>query len=294
LGGWVLAPPKVNPAIGPVGKALILAGAKDTFLILDGEWWRFISPSFLHAGIIHILLNMLALLFLLYEMEPIHGWKPLLAIFVMSGVFSTGCSALFLPVEIMVGSSGAIFGLMGAQLSDLIQNWTVFYHPYKHLLFISVVTGLNLLLGFMPFLDNFAHVGGTIMGILCGLVLLNQEKVDRLGFHRPNRCYRIVAACVSVVLIILFFVTIFALLYGRKSPNDFCPSCENMSCVTFPPRSKNPWWDCSTCSKAGFSVTTFQNGTFILQCPLGKKTSVGYSPPQFPKTFFLDFCKSQC
>ena len=78
--------------------------------VWEQEWWRLISPSFLHAGIIHLAINMAALQHLMHEMEPVHGWKPLLVIYVVSGVFSTGCSALFLPHQIMVGSSGAIFG----------------------------------------------------------------------------------------------------------------------------------------------------------------------------------------
>jgi len=296
LANWTFAPPKLNPAIGPPSSALLRAGAKNTALILEGEWWRLIAPSFLHAGIIHLLFNMGGLLNLLYEMEPVHGWKPLLFIYVFAGVFSTGCSALFLPSQIMVGSSGAIFGLMGAQLSDVIHNWGVFYQPARKLMFLCTMTTINLMLGLMPFLDNFAHVSGTLMGILCGLILLNQKKVDRLGFHRPKRCYQIMASSFSVAMAIIFFVTIFALLFGRSNPYNFCPACLKMACVTFPPKAQSPWWDCSTCARVGFSVIEYVNGTFILECPFESNQIIGFSVPgsDQAQSFFLEYCKSKC
>jgi len=65
LNGWKVEPLSVNPMIGPSAETLILMGAKDTTLIVnEQQWYRLFTPMFLHAGVIHYLLNMLALWFI--------------------------------------------------------------------------------------------------------------------------------------------------------------------------------------------------------------------------------------
>lgn len=71
-GDWKFAPFSENPMIGPHPEALIRAGAKLTSKIEDGEWWRLFSPLILHAGLIHLGVNMIAWIKLARDLEPLY------------------------------------------------------------------------------------------------------------------------------------------------------------------------------------------------------------------------------
>jgi membrane associated rhomboid family serine protease len=95
-------------------------GAKQTSLIvIHGEWYRLFSPMFLHAGVIHYVLNMIALWFIGKAVEQCHGSMAAAILFIIPAVGGTILSALFLPEYISVGASGGIFGLIGACVADI-------------------------------------------------------------------------------------------------------------------------------------------------------------------------------
>src|SRR5690606_36651475 len=94
---------------------LIEYGAKFNQLIVAGEWWRFITPIFLHIGILHLLMNSLALYYLGSIVEKIYGSGRFLFIYLFSGFLGALGSFIFNP-SISAGASGAIFGCFGALL----------------------------------------------------------------------------------------------------------------------------------------------------------------------------------
>ena len=97
------------------GDGLLRLGAKVNALIGLGEYWRLLSAMFLHADLMHLIFNMMALYILGKDIERFFGKKKFLAIYFLSGL--VGSAASYLLVEnISVGASGAIFGLMGANL----------------------------------------------------------------------------------------------------------------------------------------------------------------------------------
>ena len=154
---------------------LIKFGAKFNPLILEGEWWRFITPVFLHIGVMHLLMNTLALYFIGTAVERIFGKFRFLFIYLLAGFSGSVASFIFSP-SISAGASGAIFGLFGALL--------FFGMIYPRLFFrtigvnILVVLGINLLFGFsMPGIDNAGHIGGLIGGFLAtGIVYFPKKK----------------------------------------------------------------------------------------------------------------------
>ena len=95
---------------------LILFGAKYNPLILEGEWWRLITPMFLHIGLIHLVMNSFALYYLGTAVERIYGRYRFLFIYLFAGFAGTLASFLFSPDSISAGASGGIFGLFGALL----------------------------------------------------------------------------------------------------------------------------------------------------------------------------------
>lgn len=117
-----IAPLNVNPMIGPSSTTLIKCGAKSTPLILAGEWWRLVSPMWLHAGVVHIATNMNLLVKMGWPLERGIGHMRFALLYVLSGVFSMAYSAIFSSAVVTVGASGALFGVIGALLGELISN----------------------------------------------------------------------------------------------------------------------------------------------------------------------------
>ncbi|KAL9264862.1 RHOMBOID-like protein [Drosera capensis] len=81
-------------------------------------------------------------------------------------------SALFERSSISVGASGAVFGLLGGMLSELFMNRTIYTNIAGHVLGLVAIVSINLGLGILPHVDNFAHIGVFLSGFLLGFVLL--------------------------------------------------------------------------------------------------------------------------
>ena len=116
-----VAPFQINPMIGPYPDALSDWGGKNAVNILDdGEWWRLVTPIMLHAGVIHLVCNVAVQLESGAFFEREWGSLNWLIIYLSSAVGSTILSVIFMPQAISVGSSGAVMGLFGAKLAEVI------------------------------------------------------------------------------------------------------------------------------------------------------------------------------
>lgn len=177
---------------------LILFGAKYTPLILEGQWWRLITPMFLHIGIIHLLMNSMALYFLGTTVERIFGRFRFLFIFLLAGFMGNVASFVFSPQSISAGASGGIFGLFGA----LLFFGLVHPRPFFRTMGANIITlvGINLLIGFLPGIDFAGHLGGLVGGFLAAaIVSLPREK----NFPRQ-----------IIAFIATLLITIFGLYFG--------------------------------------------------------------------------------
>lgn len=116
-----VAPMNINPMFGPYPDALSEWGGKNSILIVeDGEWWRLITPIFLHAGVIHLFCNVAVQLELGVFFEREWGSMTWLIIYLASAFGSSVLSVITMPDAVSVGSSGAVMGLFGAKLSEVI------------------------------------------------------------------------------------------------------------------------------------------------------------------------------
>ncbi|GLV58769.1 hypothetical protein KDH_55990 [Dictyobacter sp. S3.2.2.5] len=149
---------------------LIRYGAKENDLILQGQYWRFLTPLFLHANLLHVGLNMLNLVVLGTFLERLVGHLRFLLIYVITGIISIIASFVFAPDVISVGASGAIFGLVGAYSIFVLVHRRAFPRGgLMALLWLVFIIGINLGFGFMiANVDNNAHLGGFISGCLLG------------------------------------------------------------------------------------------------------------------------------
>lgn len=138
----------------------------------DGQAWRLVSSVFLHAGFVHLALNMLSLYFLGSFVEVSFGRGRFLALYLLSGL-SGGIAYLYFGgfTESAVGASGAIFGLLGGILGFSIRRGTFSWrNPIIRQLLILLA--INLYIGLsIPNISNTAHMGGLAGGLLFGFLV---------------------------------------------------------------------------------------------------------------------------
>lgn len=151
-------------------QTLIEFGAKYNPAIIEtGEWWRIVSSMFLHIGLLHLFMNMLAVYYLGAVVERIYGSIRFIIIYFLAGI-GGGLTSFAFTTNVSAGASGALFGLFGALLFfGLIYKNVFFQTMGKNLL---IIIGINIILGFsIPQIDNGAHLGGLISGFIASAIL---------------------------------------------------------------------------------------------------------------------------
>lgn len=203
---------------GADGYTLVMLGAKENTLILSGEYWRLLTPVFLHIGIVHLLLNSYALNIFGREVEGLFGSVRFAVIYLLAGIAGTLLSFAFSP-SVAAGASGAIFGVIGAMAAFLIQNrQTLGEQGKKHLQSLAGMIGINLVLGFtLAGIDNYGHMGGLISGFILGYLLSPIYTIERTfeppDYHRVvERPPRIPTAAIAVASIIILGVLLWVAL----------------------------------------------------------------------------------
>lgn len=152
------------------------------------QWWRFITPIFLHAGIIHIGFNMLLQLTLGRDMEKEIGPLRFTLVYFASGIFGFVLGGNYAADGLAsVGASGSLFGILALTLLDLLYNWSSRRSPVKDLIFLFLDIAIAFVLGLLPGLDNFSHIGGFLMGLVLGICLLHSPQAlrARTGVSEP-------------------------------------------------------------------------------------------------------------
>jgi membrane associated rhomboid family serine protease len=148
--------------------------------VAGGEWYRIVTGGFLHAGLIHIAFNMVALYFLGRLLEPAIGTLRFSFLYAAS-LFAGSFGALLLtsPGAVTVGASGAIFGVFGAAFV-IARN--------RGLDSIASTIGVILLFNLAYTFGNSdislgGHLGGLVGGVICSLVIVAGER----GMLGPRR-----------------------------------------------------------------------------------------------------------
>ncbi|KAI9478730.1 MAG: rhomboid family-domain-containing protein [Benjaminiella poitrasii] len=270
-GSWIQTNP-LNPMIGPNYMALINMGSKfvpcmretsqyppttslnncyatveDTCTIeqlcgfggFHGEMpqqsFRFFVPIFLHAGVVHILLNLIAHFQIGSGAERDLGLIRFMILYLSSGIWGFILGGVLAGTAVSsMGCSGALFGLVGYTVVDLIVNWKQIKKPGRELMKLLFVIVISLVLGLLPGLDNFAHIGGLIMGLLVSVLLKSKSQY---ASHR-SIIITWIARIVSFILIIVLFVIFLHIFYTTTDLSNVCPGCKYLSCLPV-----NGWCD---------------------------------------------------
>lgn len=224
------------------------------------QWFRFILPIFLHVGIVHIILNLMGQILIGRKIERKIGVLRTMIIYFLSGIFGFIFGGNFSADGLArVGCSGSVFSLIALSLLDILYHWKSIKHPKIQLALHLVDIIVNLVLGLLPGVDNFSHLGGFAIGLLLGLTLLGSpmnlrrretkrmltstnNNRENLGcfkkfFHnRPKHWWtwwlvRFIAFAVTVTA----FVLLIENFYSRRMT---CSWCKYISCLPV-----NQWCD---------------------------------------------------
>lgn len=203
-----------NPATDKV----LRWGADYGPLTLNGQYWRIITAMFLHFGIIHIAANMWCLWSLGQLAEKLVGSFTVFGVYLVTGIGSSLLSLSWDPMRVSAGASGAIFGIAGMLISVLYFGKLGFppENVRKLLGYVVRFALLNLFIGLQGHIDNMAHLGGLVTGLLVGLFLARTFNLPLE--ERPARSRLIIA--VSAAVLVALFVPVakakqFAVEFGQ-------------------------------------------------------------------------------
>lgn len=234
------------------------------------QWYRFIIPIFMHAGLIHIGFNLLLQLTIAKEMEMAIGSIRFFLVYMSAGIFGFVMGGNYAaPGIASTGASGSLFGIIALILLDLFYSWKERRHPVKDLLFIILDMVIAFVLGLLPGLDNFSHIGGFLMGLALGVCILHSPNSLRqrmgqdlsyaavspaagetpppfvknpVGFFKGRKplwwAWWLVRAGFLVMIIVVFIV----LLNNFYSNHSTCKWCKYLSCIVSLVNSSTAWY----------------------------------------------------
>ncbi|KAJ3332632.1 hypothetical protein HDU76_013587 [Blyttiomyces sp. JEL0837] len=197
------------------------------------QWFRFVLPIFLHGGVLHILFNLLFQVRTGFQMERDFGWWRIGIIYMVSGIGGFVFGGNFNGLTPSVGCSGALFGLLACLVIDLFHNWSLILNPYWELAKLFLTLVVSFLIGMLPYIDNFAHIGGFFCGFFAGLIFMPTIHYSKWD-GRVKVGLQIVSA--PVLIIILVF-----LVKGFYDAGNNCPWCKYLNCIPGMPWCDSKW-----------------------------------------------------
>jgi membrane associated rhomboid family serine protease len=214
IGGFVS--PSQNPSLGPGSDTLYRLGAKNAYAVkVLYHIHRLLVPVIMHAGFLHLFMNLFVQLMsgLGYE----RNWKfyRIVPIYIISGVAGNLFSCCVISQnDVSVGASGAILGLIGAKVANILCTWSKIppQHRISQVISVAITIAIVMLWSFSRYIDWASHLGGLMMGFFLGLVLF-ANFID-------NRFIRISFTLVGAFLVVTYFVvlsTVFALVVNVGS-----------------------------------------------------------------------------
>jgi rhomboid protease GluP len=213
----------------PSEPALLHYGANQTWLVLHGEWYRLLTAIFVHVGLLHLASNMWCLWNLGILGEPLIGPYGMVAVYMITGIagnlLSMGTNILFVNLfrsniyEFIpgAGASGAVFGIAGILIVLLSNKRLPFPWVELQRLRSSVIkfAAINLVIGLSTIfvnvgirIDNSAHIGGFLSGLVLGVPLVPRMTAGRDRYFARQKI-SFAGACV-VLALVGYFIARFA------------------------------------------------------------------------------------
>ncbi|PFX30963.1 inactive rhomboid protein 1-like isoform X1 [Stylophora pistillata] len=188
--------------------------------------YRLWMAMFAHAGVIHLACTLAFHITIMRDMEKMAGWLRLSIIYIFSGIGGYLYSAILLPYQAEVGPSGSIFGIIACLFVELLQSWQIIARPFTALFKLCGLVFLLLIIGLLPYVDNFAHMIGFLFGLLLAFIFL-----PYVSFNKFDRKRKQIQIIVCFVLVIMLFVIGFLVFYVGQDSG--CNACGYLNCIPF-------------------------------------------------------------
>ncbi|MBA0584427.1 hypothetical protein Gorai_015241, partial [Gossypium raimondii] len=152
-------------------------------------------------------------------------------IYLLSGFGGSILSSIFIQDNIFVGASGALFSLLGAMLSELLTNWTIYTNKAAALITLVVIIAINLVVGILPHVDNFAHILGFVLLLRPQFGWVQPQHVPAgAPVKSKHKAYQYIDMLFSLWMGCRFTMGLVMLFRGENG-NDHCSWCHYLSCV---------------------------------------------------------------
>ena len=172
-------------AVVPSSEQLLHWGANFGPYTLGGQYWRLITSAFVHVGFLHLAVNMVSLWILGRMVEKILGAPITCGLYLVTSVGAALLTLSWDPMRVSAGASGAIFGLDGVLVSVLYYGKLGLPPEFvrRALGWVVKIALINLFYGLAGNIDNMAHLGGLVTGLLAGVFLARTFSLpqDRLA-----------------------------------------------------------------------------------------------------------------
>ena len=202
----------------PTTAQLVHYGATNAYLVLTGQWWRLLTATFVHVGLLHIATNMWCLWNLGLLGEPLLGPAGLVAVYLITGIAGNLLSLCFNVIRhdgisVGAGASGAVFGIAGI-LIVLLSNKKLPIPAFElnrlrrsviQFAALNLVIGLGTIFTSIVRIDNFAHIGGFLSGMALGVPLLPRMTSGRTRYLQRQKLT--FAAATFLLFLFAYFIT---------------------------------------------------------------------------------------
>ncbi|CAI0395449.1 unnamed protein product [Linum tenue] len=268
-----------NPFLGPSSSTLDKMGALRKTRLANHQTWRILSSPWLHAGLIHLIVNLISIIFLGIFLEQEYGAVRTGLIYIGSAVLGTLVGALFVQDKPAVTSSSALHGLLGATISALAKNWKFYTSKGKAMVALAFILACNFVLGLLPYVCNYSNMGGLVSGLLLGYALLMPpqlgKKPQRLSeacdygskgsFNLKEKVVKVEKPglrSVSLIIFALLLAGCFGAAVQGINLGSYCGWCSYIDCI--PSRS----WSCNDLTTACEVINAMpsNNGELTLTC----------------------------
>lgn len=206
-----LASSSANSTFGPTYCALISMGAKfSPFIVNRNQYWRIISASFIHSGIITLIVSLVLQYVMMLATEMQHEKPITICIFILCGATGYAFSAVANPSNIDTGALPSVMGFVGFRVAHDVFDWpALLARDRRRVGFVEAVTTfICLIVGQSPFVDSYASFAGFVTGCFLGGAFFS-DKVENVISTQ-----RIVFAMAALALSFLVFVCAFLLAAG--------------------------------------------------------------------------------
>ncbi|CAN1175379.1 RHOMBOID-like protein 8 [Linum perenne] len=269
-----------NPFLGPSSSTLDKMGALRRTLLEKHQTWRILSSPLLHAGVFHLIINLICILFVGIFLEQEYGAVRTGLIYTGSAVFGTLVGALFVQDNPAVTSSSALHGLVGAAISALTKNWKFYTSKVNAMAVLTFILACNFVLGLLPYISNYSNIGGFLSGLLLGFALLpspqlgktSQKSAEFSGYRAKGslnwkQMVKVEKPGLRSVSLVVFSLLVAGCLVAAEQGiniGSYCRWCRYLDCI--PSKS----WSCNDMTTAceamasdiELTLTCVANGNF--------------------------------